>query len=246
MKTSPDEVAAALSLFFAADDVFEIRVLGANGNPRWKRSTCLRGRDIERMADKIATEADTAVAGVHFTPQGVRPEIAKRSLCCLSPVAKGQKLTSDEDVPSRRFLLIDVDPVRAAGHEGDSATGDEKAEAWRVMLAVHEYIARCRWPAPVVVDSGNGFHAYYRMPETIRGGPVDSASDPVAILLRSLANRYDTGGAKIDTNVFNAARTMKVPGTPSKKGPGTTERPHRMSKVVSIPEDWPTHARGEA
>lgn len=245
MKTSPDDVAAALGLFFLPDEVFEIRVLGANGNPRWKRSTYCRGRDIGRMTEKIAAEADTAIAGVHFTPQGVRPEVARRSLCCLSPVGKGQKLTSDDDVPARRFLLIDIDPARAAGFEGDSATDAEKAEAWRVMLAVQEYIARCRWPAPVVVDSGNGFHAYYRMPETIHGGPVDSASDPVAILLRSLAHQYDTVGAKIDTNVFNAARTMKVPGTPSMKGPGTTERPHRMSKVVSIPEDWPTQ-RGEA
>lgn len=245
MKTSPDEVAAALHLFFDEADVFEIRVLGADGNAKWKKSTYCRGRHIDHMAGKIAAAADTAVAGVHFTPQVVNPVVAKRSLCCLSPVGRGQKLTSDDDVTRRRFLLIDVDPVRAAGFEGDSATDAEKSEAWRVLAMVGEYFDRCHWPRPVVVDSGNGFHAYYRMPETIHGGAVDSMTDPVAICLRSLAHTYDTAGAKIDTNVYNAARTMKIPGTPSRKGPSTSERPHRMSKVVKKPDGWPTK-RGEA
>lgn len=216
MKTSPDEVAAALHLFFDEADVFEIRVLGADGNAKWKKSTYCRGRHIDHMAGKIAAAADTAVAGVHFTPQVVNPVVAKRSLCCLSPVGRGQKLTSDDDVTRRRFLLIDVDPVRAAGFEGDSATDAEKSEAWRVLAMVGEYFDRCHWPRPVVVDSGNGFHAYYRMPETIHGGAVDSMTDPVAICLRRGSGLRDrqadtaTGGQRERSRRRNSRESRDV------------------------------------
>lgn len=231
----PARIAAALKLFFAEDETFEVRVLGAGGNHRWKKSTYCQGRYIDLLAPKIAAEAVEAVAGVHFTPNPVSPALARRSLCAFSSVRKDRKLTADEDVPARRWVLIDVDPVRADGFAGDSATDAEKAEAWRVLCAVRAFLDAegPAWRPAAVIDSGNGYHAYYRLADPLPGGSADSATDDLAALLRTLAHRFDTAGAKIDTNVFNAARTMKVPGTPSRKGPNAPDRPHRTSRVES-------------
>ena len=39
----------------------------------------------------------------------------------------------------------------------------------------------------------------------------------------------------LDTTVFNAARIVKLPGTVARKGDSTSERPHRVSRVVASP-----------
>jgi hypothetical protein len=52
--------------------------------------------------------------------------------------------------------LIDVDPTRPSGVSANDA---EKASAWEVFDAVLEDLASRGWPSPMIVDSGNGFHA---------------------------------------------------------------------------------------
>lgn len=244
MKTDPDTIASALHLFFGAGEVFEARALGADGNARWQKSVFLRGRDIDRLAGRLAREADSALGGLHFTPHGLAVDVLKRGNCVIAPVLKNKKgetaprLTHDEDVPRRRFLILDVDPVRAKGHAGDSATAEEKNEAWRVLRSAVAALSAAGWKMPLVVDSGNGFHAYFRLADAEPGGPVSCTVDPIRRTLAVLGRRCDSPAAKIDTNVFNAGRTMRVPGTPSRKGPGTADRPHRFSLILSVPPIW--------
>lgn len=153
-------------------------------------------------------------------------------------VPKREPLTTDGDISTRAYALIDCDPVRAAGHEKDSATDGEKQAAFRLATTTRDYL-RAWLPAPLVVDSGNGYHLYYRLPEPLPGGPItDDSTDPLARLLRSLAGRFDTPEARIDTVIFNPARLMKLPGTVARKGVATSERPHRMADILEVPNDW--------
>lgn len=231
-----------LSLFLEPDDVFEVRGLDVD-RPGRKEAGFVRADRIPAMAGSIAALAVRA-GGVYFTPNKLNPDVLKRSSHHLSEVVRDgdqvrPKLTGDEDVTARRYLIIDVDPVRPRAFKKHSATDAEKAQAFAVMKAVRNDLKRLGWSAPLVVDSGNGYHAYYRLCEPLPGGAVaDSIADPLAQLLRTLKARFDTPGAEIDPTVFNASRVMKVPGTPSRKGPNTPERPHRTSSVLEVPSDW--------
>jgi hypothetical protein len=235
-----DLIAEGLSLFFRPDDVLEVRALDV-GRPGRKVAGFMEARRVGEMAGEIARVGQKA-SGVYFTPHRVDPSVLKRCKHALVEVSKKDgearpKLTGDTDVTARRYLLIGVDPTRPAKV---SATDAEKSAAAAVADAVRSYLAGHRWRAPLVVDSGNGFHLYYRLPELLPGGPADSQTDPAAVLLRVLKARFDTEAASIDGTVFNPSRIMKVPGTVARKGEPTPDRPHRPCTVLEVPGDWRT------
>jgi hypothetical protein len=67
--------------------------------------------------------------------------------------------------------------------------------------------------------------------------PNDEAStDLLKRVLEALAQRFNNDTATIDTNVFNASRIVKLPGTVAQKGDNTTERPHRLSRILEAPQ----------
>ena len=144
-----------------------------------------------------------------------------------SPTGRGKAATA-ADVPWRRVILIDVDPVRPPA---SSSTEAEKEEALKVVEAVRTHLDGLGWPAPVLADSGNGWHLLYRvdLPND------DAATELVKAALHALARRFDTGEAKVDTAVFDAPRLVKLYGTKACKGPDTAERPHRFASVVEVP-----------
>src|SRR5262249_38810007 len=67
---------------------------------------------------------------------------------------------SDADVTGRRCLLVDVDPKRPSGV---SATDDEKGLALELARDVRHYLTGRGWPAPILADSGNGYHLQYKI-----------------------------------------------------------------------------------
>lgn len=129
---------------------------------------------------------------------------------------------ADAHIASRNWLLLDFDPPRP---KDTNSTDGEKA-------AAHQQAERCRdeltaigWPAPTVIDSGNGYHLRYHI-----NLPNDAAAhELVRSVLRSLAGRY----SMLDVTNHNAARVAKLPGTWARKGEGTAERPHRVSVLLS-------------
>jgi hypothetical protein len=234
-------IAAGLALFFGPADVFEVRALGV-GHPRRQSAGWFRGDQLSLAAAKIAAVAEIA-NGVYFTPNPCDPACRKRASGNLVPVRKSKssgeaqpRLTHDDDVPFRRWLIIDVDPIRPEEAKKQSATDAEKAAALTVAGSIFNRLRQ--WPLPpILVDSGNGYHLYYRFVTPENGGAAISP-DPLAGVLRAMARLHDTSGASVDTAVFNAARIMKVPGTPSRKGRPTSERPHRASRIMEVPIEW--------
>lgn len=133
---------------------------------------------------------------------------------------------TDANVLGRRWLLVDVDPVKLAGV---SATDREKAAARAVADGVRRDLDGRGWPAPMVVDSGNGYHLWYR---------IDLAADDgglVRSVLTALGRAHDTAAAAVDTTVFNPSRIAKLPGTWARKGDSVPDRPHRMARVLEVP-----------
>src|SRR5207249_4472997 len=127
----------------------------------------------------------------------------------------------------RRWLPIDIDPVRPAGI---SSTDQEHDAATRLAHKISADLQAEGWPSGITVDSGNGAQILFRIDL-----PNDeSSAELVQRVLKGLAQRYDSASMKIDLNVFNASRVWKLPGTLAMKGDHTDERPHRLARVLSF------------
>lgn len=138
--------------------------------------------------------------------------------------------TSDADITDRKWLLIDVDPVRPTGV---GSTNEEKGEARDVGLKVFKFLRDIGFSSPISADSGNGFHLLY--PIFLKNTPENTKliRDVLQVLDMFLSNDK----AKIDTSVFNASRITKLYGTFARKGRDSKERPHRESRIVKAPAD---------
>lgn len=223
---TPAKVAEWLRLFIGPDDVAELRALQTAreyGRPVTVAGF-FDGGNLAKMA-KAALKLTEQARGTYFTLNPLTPEILAR---CANRTKTGEHgdLASDQHVARRRWLLIDVDPERLAGI---GSTDAEKAAAREVADAVRRDLDGRGWPAPIVADSGNGWHLFYR---------IDLAADDGGLVQRclvALATRHDTHAAKVDRAVYNAARIVKVPGTLARKGDATPERPHRRGEILEIP-----------
>lgn len=187
---------------------------------------------------EYAREGQPPPSGIYFTPHG-RTIPAGMNPKPGAWTAARRPLTEDGDVPARRFLFVDIDRRKTPDTMHLSATDDEKVAAGELAGRVQDTMTGLGWSAPLKVDSGNGYHLYYRLSTPQPGGPAaDPLADPLAILLRLLGEQLNTDAAEIDRKVFNANRITKLPGTMARKGPSTDDRPHRLCQVVSVPAGW--------
>lgn len=226
-----EQIAAWLALFVAPDQITELRCLPRDGLAERQQVAggFFDGAHLADMAHEAKCFSATGNYTVYFTPNPLKPEVLERreNTCRVSKPKKG--FAHDGDVLRRRWLLIDVDPVRADGHDKESSTDAEKAHAWEVALQVIAEFKESQWEqSPIVVDSGNGYHLYYQVNEE----DSKPESETAHRVLQGLAFLFDNAHATIDTTVGNPARIMKVPGTVANKGQHTNERPHRVCKVM--------------
>lgn len=137
--------------------------------------------------------------------------------------------TSDTDILFRRWLMLDFDPVRPSGVSADV---QEKAVAKERSVEVESFLQQQGWPEPLVADSGNGFNLLYRI-DLLND---DGSRDLVKGVLETLSFKFDNDLVEIDTSVSNAARLCKLYGVTARKGNSTTDRPHRRSGIVKLPQ----------
>ena len=137
--------------------------------------------------------------------------------------------TSDSDVKGYRFLMIDLDPERAAG----TSASDEELEAARAVgRKIYKYMKATGWNDPVIAESGNGVHLLYRIMLAVIPERIQIVKD----CLNALDIMFSTDAVKVDTKTFNPARVCKLYGTMAQKGADTQIRPHRMSKIIYVPD----------
>lgn len=203
-----DEVRRALAVL--ADDAHGVQ-LHADLRPHWEYKT-FRGGDLDGMAAWVA-DRPTAT-GVYYTLNPCSPFLEKH-------------LTNDAAI-HRRWLLIDVDRHKEPGTLKLSATDQEHEVARANALRILHLLADLGWPAPVLVCSGNGFHLLYR----VMLANDEPARDLVRDFLKALAALWPTVGKEC----HDARRVAKLPGTWAQKGPDTADRPHRMARLLRVPD----------
>jgi hypothetical protein len=229
-EVTPQRVARWLRVFIAPGQVTELRALKVRRG-RYRPHVEAGFFDFENLEEmaEAALEVTPYAAGVYFIPNPLKPEILARRACRMDWAEDGE-LAKDKDVLCRRWLLVDIDPVRDALI---SATRKEKAAAREVAKRVRAELAERGWGQPILGDSGNGYHLLY--PVNL---PNDDASTQMLErVLLALAQRYSTERVTIDKAVFNAGRLCKVPGTWARKGSDTVDRPHRQAKLLGMDKE---------
>jgi hypothetical protein len=197
------QVRRALEIIVEPGSVAELRI------PHTAKGT-ISGyfTDLELMAT-CAAEWSGKAPGVYVTLNPVRPELLARARNRTVPFAK--HTTTDADILRRRWLPIDLDPVRPAGI---SSTNAEHEAALERAKECSRWLHSRKWPEPILGGSGNGTHLLYRVEL-----PNDSAStDLVKRCLTALDLQFSDNDVSVDVGTYNAARIWKAYGNAGREG----------------------------
>lgn len=220
-------VREALTILLEPGQVVELRALGVRGPNGGRRHNEAGYWDTDHLDGMAiaAVRASRTARGVYFTLNPIEEQLLARCSCEMDDGGENS-WTKDVNILRRRWLLVDCDPVRDS-HIG--STDAEKAQALELITGIRTELAAGGWPAPILADSGNGYHLLYRV-------DLPAVDEGVTQrCLQALAKRYDTPKAHVDVSVYNPARICKVPGTWARKGSNTTSRPHRQGKLLDAP-----------
>jgi hypothetical protein len=191
--------------------------------------------DFDHIAAMVRLGLDMSqqagVKGVYFTLNPVNLEVLQRpgSNNQVTRARKGGS-ASEADILCRQWLFIDADPRRPTEMAGHSAADEEKAKAKTKVVAIRDHLTGLGWPAPLLCDSGNGYHLLYRVELPVDDGGLTKR------VLEVLAGRFDDEAVEIDRSVHDAARITKLYGSKACKGQSTEERPHRWTAILEAPQ----------
>lgn len=219
------EIKHGISLLFAPGHVIEVRI------PKSRAGVVSGYFDDYDLLTKAILHADTnyRAPGVYYVLNQIAPALLGRA--CNRLKERAEYTTADNNILRRRWLPVDLDPVRPPGI---SSSDEEHAAAIERAHAIANDMT-ARWGRPIIADSGNGAHALYAIDV-----PNDTASLKfITGTLEELDRRYSDNVVKIDTTCGNAARIFKAYGTVARKGDSIPGRPHRLSRILEAPCDKP-------
>ncbi len=218
----------SLTALFQPGQIIEVRAISDDGMASGYFDS------FESLVQKVTILGDEGrYQGIYVTLNEVNPALlARRANRIKTRLSKKDSTTSDADILRRRWLPIDIDPVRPSGV---SSSEDEHDSALWLADLVKGFLSELGWPEPLIGDSGNGAHLLYRIDL-----PNDTESrELVKGCLETLSFLFSnrTEGSRcpclVDTANFNAGRIWKLYGTLSRKGDSTPERPHRRSAFIT-------------
>jgi hypothetical protein len=216
------EIGRAFDVLYPPGAVVEMRV------PKTRAGTWSGYFDDREKFIQAGADVNGNGPGVYVTINPVDPVLFARACNRIRP--RATETTSDRDVARRYWILLDFDPIRAAGI---SSTDAEHAAALAATRAARTWLASLGVPTEsmVLADSGNGAHLLLH---------VDLPNDEpttrlVQRCLDAVALHCGTAGVAVDRGVFNAGRIVKLSGAVAMKGDATAERPHRRAQLLEVP-----------
>jgi hypothetical protein len=225
------EIERALRLLIDPGACLETRLLKCHRGESARPFTAAGYFDDAKTAVEAVVEWDRRHQpdGSYVTLNPVDPRLHARSPNRITSYLEPQ--TGDAEIVRRTLTLIDCDPVRPTGI---SATDREVASSLERASVVRNHLTEQGWPSPVLACSGNGYHLLYQtdLPND------DQSKRLMKRLLERLDTRFSVSAVKIDTTVSNAGRITKLYGTVARKGAYTEDRPHRLSRIMEVPDSW--------
>ncbi|OPY55790.1 MAG: hypothetical protein A4E55_02378 [Pelotomaculum sp. PtaU1.Bin035] len=215
---------AALKHFLRPGDVVEVRVF-KNGKS-YASGYFDNRKELIRSVKRRFVD-DKEFSGIYITMNPVVPALLARGKNKIR--AYPEKTTSDDEVASCRYLMIDIDAVRPAQISSSDA---EKMSAKKLAVEIMKFLSGLGWGEPIFCDTGNGYQIFYRVDL-----PNNKASVALlARILKALDLRFSNEKAQVDTSTYNPSRLTRLFGTYNRKGESTDDRPHRLSRLVSCPK----------
>ena len=143
---------------------------------------------------------------------------------------KVKATTSDNEILSRKWCLIDVDCEKPSD---TNSTNEEKELAKVVVNNVYKFLRDEGFEKPIICDSANGYHLLYK--QDMQSTPANT--EVMKKFLQVLDMYFSNEKVKIDCSTYNASRVCKLYGTYSRKGSNTKDRPQRMSYILQVPTE---------
>lgn len=220
-----NEIRRTLSLLKPDGHLFEVRVIY---NSKTVYSGYFKSAD-DLMAALSRDIRDYANCNIYITLNYLNDECYSRSQRNRF-MSKGLATTSDKDVLGYEWIFIDVDPHRTTA----VSSSDAQVEKAKVIgNKVYAFMKNLGFYDPICGFSGNGVHLLYRV-------KIKNSEENVKLInncLKVLDMFFSTDDVQIDLKNFNPARVCKLYGTKAQKGSDTKERPHRMSRIISAPDE---------
>ena len=217
-----DEIRKTIAVFHPDGGIFEVRLVDG----KWNAAGVFN--DADQLINELKTARIRPNANVYMTLNRVHEACLSRKhnnhfVEYISPTV------GDNNITWYDWLLIDVDPKRPAG---TSSSKEELQGSREKAKQILEYLKNRGWNDPVVCHSGNGTHLLYK----ISIDKTEERKQMISNVLQALNMLFDDGTMDIDTTTFNPSRICKLYGTVARKGASTESRPHRMSRIVRVPE----------
>lgn len=221
------EIRKAISLIKPNGELFEVRFISG----KWNASGYFT--DANTLITELRKFRPKAGANVYVLLNHIKDECYSRKqrdrfIELVTPT------TSDHDVDGLEWIMIDLDPIRAAG---TSSTDNQLLQARNMAKRIFAFMRNRLWNDPIVASSGNGIHLLYKI-------MLKNTPDRVKLIencLKTLNMIFKDDAIDIDLKTFNPARVCKLYGTMAQKGSNTPERPHRMSSIIYAPEKLQTN-----
>jgi hypothetical protein len=217
------EIKRGISLLFTPGDVVEVRI------PKTRFRVVSGYFDDHQVLATAISDADLRyrAPGVYYVLNRIDPALVGRAYNRLKE--RVEYTTGDGNILRRRWLPVDLDPVRPAGI---SSSDEEHAAAIERAHIIADNMAK-EWGRPIIGDSGNGAHLVYE---------IDLPNDQESLkfvsgALAELDRRYSDDVVKVDITSANAARIWKAYGSVARKGDSVPGRPHRLSRILEVPRD---------
>lgn len=218
----PDEIRKTIAILKPDAELFEIRIQGEES----KIVTSGYYKDVELFLNDLKKQ-DLKGRNVYITVQRPKEECYSRTQRdCLK---SAKTTTGDGDIEGYEWLFVDIDPDRISKI---SSTDAQIEGAKEIANKVMTFMLEIGFEKPVVAMSGNGIHLLFR----ISVQASEERKQLIKDCLEVLDMYFSNDKASIDTSTFNQSRICKLYGTLAQKGANTPERPHRMSRLISVPE----------
>ena len=215
------EIRKAISLMKFDGELFEIRILKNDGK-------IFSGyfNDVDKFIEQLKKQSLKG-SNVYITlNEPNKACFSREQKNCFKEVNKTLPTTSDSDVFAYDWLMIDLDPSRPT----KTSSSDEEVERAKALgNKIYLYMKDLGFNNPLMAFSGNGVHLLYRV-------NLDVSKENRALMeksLKALDYLFSSDGIEVDKKNFNPGRICKLYGTLAQKGFDDTERPHRMSYVIS-------------
>src|SRR3989344_3082115 len=140
--------------------------------------------------------------------------------------------TKAEDVISVSRFPVDIDSPRDSPKE-NPATDEELKIAEQIKDKILLDMLNNGFKKPLVVHTGNGFQIHFKIPKIILTEQNRSEVDKKSQMFQQNIIKEYSKQDCID-NIGDLPRIVRVPGTMNIKGTEKENRPHRLSKIISI------------